>query len=117
MPQSMTAKLVGMKFNRGADLAISLLPRGVPQVVELERDPNNAYDRNAVKVFLPIAPGIAESLKANGIMQTDALMLGHIEREKAAVLSPRMLIEETTATLNADKWPLVTITFGERHEP
>lgn len=84
----LTSLLVGMHFHPPAKLLLASLPAGAS--LQLQREPDNPYDENAISVWL--SPGeipesqhskLDEELGGFGfdlaeILQGEALMLGHV---------------------------------------
>lgn len=94
-------ELRGMHFYPPAKLLITMLPTGC--ALQLEREPGNEYDANAIKVWLEPGSIPEEHLAAGGdfefklagygrsleeFMETPQIMMGHIARELAEHIAP-----------------------------
>ena len=73
---TLTAPLVGMRHHEGAAEALSEL--GFGDELILKREPENAFDENAIQVFAAIDKGV----------ETQRILLGYIAREFAAEWAP-----------------------------
>jgi hypothetical protein len=74
----------GMKFRVTPKMVIAMA-KDLPIAVVIEREPENPYDENAIRVVAVEPPWV----KAHGPMQ-----IGYIAKEVAAVYAPLMDFEE-----------------------
>lgn len=101
MPLFPQVEVVGMHFRGGGakDVAAALSPG---DSVRLEREPDNAYDAYAIKVFV------------------EDLHIGYIERGQAAWIAPYMDDEKTPEAIvtghkerNRNIHPILSISFND----
>lgn len=76
----MALTVVGLQF-RFKVTGREMLARAVPFPVELEREPDNEYDENAIKV------NIAADKK---LTKLKGVQLGYLRKEVAAILAPKL---------------------------
>jgi hypothetical protein len=96
---TVTAPLVGMRHHPGAFEALELLGFGSPLI--LKREPENAYDENAIQVW------------------TSDILLGYIAREYASDWAPAFDsdgVPTASLTFGSEGRPRVEIEFGEATE-
>lgn len=82
--RTVLVKVVGVTFTRGypanllllRDIQAEAIDSGEPLTVVLVRNPQNPHDANAVEVHVPAL--------------ADMAMIGHVDRDNAARLAPRM---------------------------
>jgi hypothetical protein len=94
---TITAPLVGMRHHPGASEKLETL--GFGDGLVLEREPENPYDTNAIKVFT-----------------LDNIFLGYIAREYAADWAQTFDgndLPEAHLTFGSNGWPRVEIELGD----
>lgn len=118
--------VVGMHFRPPAKPLMSVLPQGCPLV--LEREPQNEYDPQAVRVLV-LTKDIPEGLHAKlgerveaygfdleAILAQESWHLGYVKKEYAQTLSPQLEAFEAKAELafDAKGFPSAVITLTEK---
>ena len=97
---TITAPLVGMRHHEGASEKLLTLGFGDP--LTLVREPENAYDVNAIQVFT-----------------LDGTLLGYIAREHASDWAPVFDLEgtpEAHLTFSSSGYPRVEVELGDEEE-
>jgi hypothetical protein len=127
-----TAPLVGMHFRPPAKAILSVLPSACPLLVVPE--PDNAYDANALQVFVPSAAipqsqhselDSAASLYGTSlaeILAQERWHLGYVKATEAVHLAPRinnLAAEPGRWTANEEGQPFVpaTLSFDSAGKP
>ncbi len=111
-----TLPLVGMHFRPPAKVILGVLTPGT--ALRLQREPDNAYDANAVQVFVasadipednhPILEHTAESFgfSLTEILEQDEWHLGYIAKEFAAEVAP--ILDDAAAGAEDNSQPPLT---------
>jgi hypothetical protein len=95
---NLTGQLVGSRYHKGAEDQLAACYKvvmenkaaGFPSptwLLELQREPTNQHDANAIAVLYPLTTG-------------GYVMLGHVERERAAEWAP--LLDGGTLSIRAE---------------
>jgi hypothetical protein len=115
-------KLVGSRFHPPAEKALMFAGRAAGVPVLLKREPDNQFDKNAIRVLVPqsaFRESHREQLRASVADLPDPFSLGFIDRDSAALLAPPLDAMGGEAPAEIDfATCLVTVDvpagFGER---